>query len=352
MKSFLTAIVLGLVGTAALAADDKTGWNAGIAASFGQYTFDTKQLDDSSVGVKLFGGYRFNKWLGLEGAYYNFGDFSTDLDPPNPGGDATASIDGFSGSAVIYAPLDSQDLEAYGKLGYYFFDQQVVVDGAVAGSNKPEGITLGAGARFFVSDQFAVRAEGDWFNIKDGDLWAINLGFEYLFGRPAKAVPVAIAAPVAVVAPPPPPPPVPVDSDGDGVVDASDQCPGTPAGAKVNAQGCEEELVLRGVTFPNNSAEITPEDRLLLDSVADILAKRPGFNVEVRGHTDSTGKDAYNLDLSQRRAEAVRDYLVVKGIPAEKLTAVGKGEAEPIAPNDTADGRALNRRVTLEFTQR
>ena len=212
MKPFLTAIVLGLVGTAALAADDTTVWNAGIAASFGQYTFDSNQLDDSSVGFKLFGGYRFNKWLGLEGAYHNFGDFNEDLDPPNPGGDATANLDGFSGSALIYAPLGSEDFEAYGKVGYYFFDQEVVVDDAVVGSNSPEGIALGAGARFFVSDQFAIRAEGDWFDIDDGNLWSINLGFEYLFGRPAKPAPVAVvAAPVVVAAPAPAPPPAPVE---------------------------------------------------------------------------------------------------------------------------------------------
>ena len=357
MKRVLTAAVIGLIGTTALAADDKTGWNAGVGAVFGQYKFDSNQLDDSSLGFKAFGGYRFNKWLGVEGAYYNFGQFSEDLDPPNPGGDAKADLDGFSGSALVYAPVGGEDLDIYGKVGYYNFDQQVTVDNVSAGSNSPEGLLLGAGARLYVSEQLAVRAEGEWFDINDGDLWSINLGIEYLFGRPAKAEPVAaVAAPVAVVAaappPPPPPPPANSDGDGDGVVDGTDQCPGTPAGAKVNAEGCEEQLVLRGVNFSNNSAELTSQDRQMLDSVVDILAKRPAFDIEVRGHTDSTGSDAYNLDLSRRRAESVRDFLVAKGIPAEKLTAVGAGETEPVAPNDTADGRALNRRVTLEFNQR
>ena len=87
--------------------DDKTGWNAGLAATFAEYSFDSNQLDDSSAGFKVFGGYRFNKWFGLEGAYYDFGDFDEDLDPPNPGGGATAQIDGLTGSALIYAPLDT-----------------------------------------------------------------------------------------------------------------------------------------------------------------------------------------------------------------------------------------------------
>ena len=88
---------------------------------------------------------------------------------------------------LVFAPLASEDLDVYGKAGYYFFDQEVVVDDVVVGSNSPSGLLLGAGSRFAVSDQFAVRAEADWFDINDGDLWSLNLGFEYLFGRPAKA---------------------------------------------------------------------------------------------------------------------------------------------------------------------
>ncbi|MEO8443604.1 MAG: OmpA family protein [Gammaproteobacteria bacterium] len=357
MKRYLTAIVLGLAATSALAADDESGWNAGVAASFGEYKFDSNQLDDSSVGFKLFTGYRFNQLFGIEGAYHNFGDFNEDLDPPNPGGEAKAQLDGFSLSAMLFAPLASEDLQAYGKAGYYFLDQQVVVDNAVAASNSPDGLLLGAGVRLLISKEFAIRAEGDYFDINDGSLWSLNVGFEYLFGRPARAVPVAavaapVAAPVVVAAPPPPPPPPPADSDNDGVVDGRDQCPGTPAGATVNSVGCEEELVLRGVNFSTNSATLTPQDTLILDSIVEILAQRPNFNVEVRGHTDDVGSDADNQRLSQRRAEAVRGYLIDKGIPADKLTAVGKGEADPVAPNDTADGRAQNRRVTLEFTQR
>jgi OOP family OmpA-OmpF porin len=144
--------------------------------------------------------------------------------------------------------------------------------------------------------------------------------------------------------------PVVKDSDGDGVNDDADQCPDTPAGAKVDARGCEEQLILRGVTFDFDSANLTPASLMLLDSVADILVKRPAFNIEVRGHTDSRGADAYNLKLSQQRAESVRNYLIEKGTPADRLTAVGFGEAEPIADNDTEEGRGLNRRVSLEFS--
>jgi OOP family OmpA-OmpF porin len=211
----------------------------------------------------------------------------------------------------------------------------------------------GAGADLVVTDKLRFRLEADWFDIDDADLWSLNLGLSYLFGRPA--APAVAAAPVAAAAaapPPPPPPPPPVDSDGDGVVDGVDQCPDTPAGAKVDATGCETELTLKGVTFALNSATLTAQDQLLLDSVAGILRQRPQFNVDVVGHTDSTGSDALNQDLSERRAASVRDYLVEQGIPAERLTSRGAGSSEPIADNDTAEGRALNRRVTLNFSGR
>jgi outer membrane protein OmpA-like peptidoglycan-associated protein len=106
--------------------------------------------------------------------------------------------------------------------------------------------------------------------------------------------------------------------------------------------------VLRGVTFATSSAEIDPASAVVLDVAADQLRGRSNVNVVVEGHTDSTGSDAYNQALSQRRADSVLNYLVRKGVPANRLTARGMGESSPVASNDTPDGRALNRRVELE----
>ena len=141
-----------------------------------------------------------------------------------------------------------------------------------------------------------------------------------------------------------------LDSDGDGVVDRLDECPGTPRGATVDARGCERQLHLRDVTFEFDSAQLTAPAREYLNTIADTLIQRGRFAIEVQGHTDSVGADAYNLGLSQRRAESVRDYLVERGVPASRLKATGFGETQPIESNETEEGRALNRRVTLEFT--
>lgn len=351
MKRCLTAIVLGLAATSALAADDETAWNAGVSAVFGEYKFDDNNLDDSSAGFKLFTGYRFNKWFGLEGAYHNFGDFEEDLTPGTPGGDGTAEIDGFSGSALLYAPLPGDDFEAFVKGGYYFFDQQGLVDDVVFASNSPDGVLVGAGMDFFVSDQFSIRAEGEWFEIDDGDLWSVNLGLQYLFGRPAKAVaPVAaVAAAPVVAAPPPPPPPPPADADGDGVIDANDQCPDTPKGDRVGRQGCSCDIT-RQVQFKLNSAELTDEDKVILDEVAENLTRLKFVSGTVVGHTDSSGSEEYNQQLSERRAQSVATYLEGKGIAVGRLAASGAGESEPVADNATAEGRAQNRRVVLKRT--
>lgn len=350
MKRFLIPVALGLVSAPVMAADEYSVWNAGGAATFADYSFDDNSLDNSTVGLKLFGGYRINKWFGLEAAYHNLADFSEST--PEPGLDVDLS--GYSGSVLLYAPMGGEDIEAFVKAGYYNFDQELEINNVLEGRNSPDGLLLGAGVIVSINKQFAFRLEGEHFDIDDGRLWALNIGAEYRFGRvAAPAAPVAVAAPVAAAAPVAvAAAPVVKDSDGDGVNDDADQCPDTPAGAKVDARGCEEQLILRGVSFEFDSATLTPSDIQILDSVADILAKRPNFNIEVRGHTDSRGNDAYNLGLSQRRADAVRNHLIENGTPAERLTAIGLGEAKPIADNGTDEGRALNRRVTLEFTAR
>lgn len=154
----------------------------------------------------------------------------------------------------------------------------------------------------------------------------------------------------------------PTDSDGDGVCDGVDQCPNTPAGSQVNAIGCvlpkveyiptpEKPLILKGVNFETNKAVLLESSKKILDEVAISLMAHPEVKVEVGGHTDATGSDAHNLDLSEGRAIAVRDYLVEKGVKPENLFVKGYGETTPIADNKTKPGRAQNRRVELKRVQ-
>ena len=144
----------------------------------------------------------------------------------------------------------------------------------------------------------------------------------------------------------------PRDSDGDGVPDYKDNCPGTPAGTKVDPKGCgimaDMSISVTADHFAFDSADLKPAMEAELDGVAAAVMKSKGDeSLQIVGHTDSTGPEAYNQNLSERRAQAAADYLIGKGIPASKITIMGMGESSPVADNGTREGRSMNRRVDV-----
>jgi OOP family OmpA-OmpF porin len=108
------------------------------------------------------------------------------------------------------------------------------------------------------------------------------------------------------------------------------------------------KVMLRGVKFGSDTAYIEPVSVGVLELVAQRLRENPEIRVRIAGYTDERGSEAHNLELGQERAEAVKRILVGYGVGPERLEAVGLGEANPIATNDTPEGRALNRRVELD----
>jgi outer membrane protein OmpA-like peptidoglycan-associated protein len=145
----------------------------------------------------------------------------------------------------------------------------------------------------------------------------------------------------------------PVDADADGVPDPQDKCPGTLLGVKVKPNGCpvdkKQDLsqLKKGINFKPNSAILTNASYSTLDDIVALLREIPVAKLEVQGHTDSTGNEDKNVDLSQKRANTVVDYFVRKGIEVNRLRAIGYGSARPIADNKTKVGRNANRRVEL-----
>jgi len=111
------------------------------------------------------------------------------------------------------------------------------------------------------------------------------------------------------------------------------------------------KVVLRGIKFGSDTAYIEPASVGVLELVAQRLRENPEIRVRIEGYTDERATEAYNLELSQERAEAVKRILVGYGVGPERLETVGYGEANPIAPNDTPEGRALNRRVELDVIE-
>lgn len=162
------------------------------------------------------------------------------------------------------------------------------------------------------------------------------------------------------------PEPAVIDSDGDGVPDSMDRCPGTPRGTAVDANGCPEKaeverqlldtgvFTTRDILFDTDEAVIKSESFPILDEIGRTLSKWPELKVEIGGHTDNMGEEDYNQSLSDRRAQAVKSYLVDKfsGIRADNLTTAGYGESQPVASNDTSEGRAQNRRVEFKVLNR
>jgi outer membrane protein OmpA-like peptidoglycan-associated protein len=142
------------------------------------------------------------------------------------------------------------------------------------------------------------------------------------------------------------------DRDNDGVADSEDKCPDV-TGLKAY-QGCVPEAVkkftgaIQGITFDTGKATIKPSSFSTLDKAVAVLKQFPELKLAIEGHTDDVADDAFNLKLSQERADSVRSYLLGKGIEASRLRAVGYGETRPKADNKTSSGRALNRRI--EFT--
>ncbi len=171
----------------------------------------------------------------------------------------------------------------------------------------------------------------------------------------------------------------PGDEDGDGVLDGLDRCPRTTLGATVNAGGCSQgqqgrqpsaapaqpppapapqqraaetpapgaPMVLENVTFGTGSARLQVGSYVELDSIAKILVANPGLRVEIGGHTDASASPADDTHLSTLRAEAVRNYLVAKGVPFQQMVARGYGGTRPRTPDTTPRGRAANRRVEI-----
>ncbi len=146
------------------------------------------------------------------------------------------------------------------------------------------------------------------------------------------------------------------DIDQDGVADERDQCTGTAAGVKVDGSGCaiveQISIELNAVNFELESAVLSANTKTSLDASASLLSSNTDVRIEIGGHADSSGPEDYNMKLSLRRAEAARTYLENAGVETARMTVRAYGESQPVATNETALGRATNRRVEIQLLDR
>ncbi len=349
IKKQLIALALAGMSIASVVQAEEFLDNRWYVAPFGSFvkTGGDRNADDgwgAGLGVGKILNQHFN--VELRGFYQEFGGYTN----VNPGYTRTGGNWRMAGGTA--------DLQ------YYFFRDKLspyaVV--AVGGMNNwvpgDSGVSVigeaGAGLTYELMDNLLLR--GDVRYRYTNDLHAnlhsntnqyhdmvVNVGVVVPFGPKPK--PVAKVEPVA---------PTPVkdcstmDSDNDGVNDCVDKCPSTMAGSKVNADGCPLSVELKGVQFKVASAVLTNDSKLILDTVAkDLIAAGLGKEIEVQGHTSSEASAAYNMKLSQRRSQAVVNYLKKQGV-TDKMYAKGYGESQlKVSPDNTEAQRAVNRRVEL-----
>lgn len=214
-------------------------------------------------------------------------------------------------------------------------------------------LNYGAGLEFELRDQVILRGGMSRYNYlgRDGDI-GFNAELVYYFSErnpPRQPEPEPRPEPVAVAPP--------SDSDGDGVPDPDDDCPNTPSNYAVDENGCPiliEEIARfeLQVNFDFDESVIRDEDVPEIEDLAEFLREYDGVMLQLEGHTDNVGAPLYNLDLSQRRADAVRDMLIEDfGISPGRIAAQGFGEQLPVADNETEAGREANRRVVAVVSE-
>ena len=320
-----------------------------VAPSIG-YTDDDpdRKIDDSFSGAQLQVGREMGEHLALEGLF------------------GYHDIDGFPGQEhlelgfnVIGNFLPDSLFSPYviGGIGYLRADVGTPDFGGLPPADSTANnatATGGLGLKIKFGDSpWSLRAEWRLRHAFDSDNSLTDqvgtLGIQYNFGGSSAAPMVAAAEPEAdsgVVAPV-----VPADSDGDGVANDRDQCPGTPAGARVDAKGCEI-VKFDNIYFGFDSAVILATARSMLDDSASVLKRHPGVKIDIAGFADSRGPESYNMKLSENRAEAVREYLERAGVDSERMSTRGYGESHDGASDLSANGLAESRRVEIRVTDR
>lgn len=335
MKKSTMAITLAvaLMGMAAAQAGEFDG--AYVGGKIGVNRTDMTAVSrQSPVATGLEGGYNWNRngmLLGVDG-FLDFNGKKTHT------GVAPAPATVHYGSHVygldLKLGLPNGNWMPYAKLGYAHVGGRGDVYASAVGDS---GAHLGLGVEYKFAPQWSVA--GEWTNNsgKSGatklDNNNFTLGVNYYFDTPA-AAPVAAAPAVVKEAPKPEPKAAPAPKEAWKVI-------------------MEEKPVrIEGANFDINSAKLRPTADAKLQQVVDFAGKYPEANLEVTGHTSSPGSDAYNQKLSEKRAAAVKAYLVKKGVAADRISAKGYGETMPMADNKTKEGRATNRRVEVRYTIR
>ena len=363
MKLARTSALIGFASLAVIASStavaDDSGWYGGANIGRSSATIDDARITsglassglnttsianrDRDTAYKIYGGYQFNKYIGLEGGYFDLGKFGFTANTLPLGTlNGNTRLRGFNLDAVGTLPL-SERFSALGRIGINNAQARDSFTGTGAvnvtnpnPSKRDTNYKLGVGVQYAFNDALAMRAEMERYRVNDaignrGHVDVVSVGLVYSFGgktpspapRMAMAEPVVVAAapePVVVVPPPPAPAPAPAPM------------PLVPMKVTFSADSL----------FDFDKAVVKPEGKQALDKFSNDLKGTQYDAVQVTGHTDRIGSHAYNLKLSSRRAEAVSAYLVQSGgVASGKIAAKGVDGADPVTkPGDCKGSKA------------
>jgi len=390
-KALCALIALSLSGAAVTAAHAQDFGNWYIAPRIGADFSDSSRDTDTSVWGGIGAGVWVNPNLAIDFEYtinnadfsggswrdghewesvglgvsarWFFGDPGSQWRPYIMGGLGALRHAAYSGSVIEPLGFNNNGWDPMATLGagiQWNLSERLALRGEIAArydhDNNTENNLAEATGYFSSNPPGGVALSKRQSGFTDG---IASIGLVYSFGGGA-------APP-----PPPPPPAAPpaapdchaLDDDHDGVNNCDDRCPDTAAGTVVGPDGCPQKVVidLRGVNFKFDRPKTgehnieptlqlpTADSIAILDQAIDALKRYPEIKVELDGHTDSIGTDAYNQKLSERRAQIVNDYLTSHGVDPSRITAVkGFGETQPIDTNATKEGRARNRRTEMK----
>ena len=345
-----TLASLSLMGCAVISsplavADDDTYWYGGLNIGQSRARIDAGRIkaqllenslatssianDERDTAYKLFGGYQFNKNFALEGGYFDLGQFGyTATTVPAGTLDGRIKLKGLNLDAVGILPLAGK-FSAFGRLGlnYAQAKDNFTATGAVPVPMNPNpsksqtNYKAGLGLQYDLTKSLGMRVEAERYRINDavgskGDINMYSLGLVYRFAEkaPAPVQQARIPDPVIVYVP-----------------------------VKVKT---EQYCSILDIQFEINADEMQLEEKERLAVLGTFLKKYPGTIAVIEGHTDNVGSPEKNMELSERRAESVVNYLMAEhNIAASRLVSKGYGETRPIADNDTQEGKRMNRRI-------
>lgn len=361
MKNKKNPVTLGLAALAALcctpAMAQTTGWYGGASVGRSAVSVDDGRIraglaaqglgtsafapDDEDVGYKLFGGYQLNRNFAVEAGFFDLGHFGYTA-TTSPGGTLAGdiSVRGLNLDLVGTLPLTDK-LSALGRLGVTSARTEGTFSASGAArvpyanpspSRRDTNAKFGLGLAYQFTESLAMRVEAERYRINDavgnkGHADMVSVGLVYTFGGPAPAPRAAAPAPVLVVRAPPMAAPPPAAAP---VAQAPVAAPMPPPSVPRAEAPAKRVRLAADSLFEFDRSTVMAAGRPALDKLADELRSVAYDRILVSGHTDRLGTGKYNFALSERRAAAVRDYLVQAGLPPAKFATSGQGEASPV----------------------